>query len=224
MSRKRGINVLNDKLQEEFGFIKKTKTDSDVRCNICNAEFSIAHSGRTDITLHMNSAKHKNALQAISSSGSVTNFFKKSTPSKSDLHIALFDQFIYVKKYVTAEKIQSWEENSIAIDQRWVESFQHFSNNHIPYNHMLKIVSYILCLAGTSAAVERLFSLISEIWSVDKTQLKISTLKNILYTRYNIKLNCTEFFELLKSQLKLLEKIASTEKYAFKSRESTSKQ
>lgn len=134
---------------------------------------------------------------------------------------ALFDQFTYVKKFVTPDKIQSWEENNIDTDKRWVEIFQHFAKNNIPYNHMLKVVAYILCLPGTSAPVERIFSLITEIWSVDKTQLKVDTLKHILYTRYNIKLDCLQFFDFLKSQPKLLEKIGSNEKYAFKAVQST---
>ncbi|XP_039968892.1 uncharacterized protein LOC120780693 [Bactrocera tryoni] len=31
----------------------------------------------------------------------------------------LFDQFTYLERYVTEEKIQSWEENGTATDQRW---------------------------------------------------------------------------------------------------------
>lgn len=131
----------------------------------------------------------------------------------------LFDQFTHLNKYVTAEKIQSWEENSIATDQRWVECFKHFAKKNIPYNHLLKIVSYILCLPGTSATVERLFSLINDIWSIDKARLSIGTLRDLLYVRYNIKMSCLEFFEFLKGQPKMLEDIGSDGKYAFKNRD-----
>lgn len=86
--RKRGINVLNTKLQEEFGFIKKSKNDSDVRCNICNAEFNISHGGRSDIVIHTNSVKHKKALAAVSSHRPVANFFKKTALKQSELHTA----------------------------------------------------------------------------------------------------------------------------------------
>lgn len=128
----------------------------------------------------------------------------------------LFDQFTYLKKYVVVEKIQQWEENSVAIDQRWVEIFQHFAKNDVPYNHLLTIVSYILSLAGTSATVERVFSMINDVWTDAKTQLKIETLKDILYTRYNIKMNCLQFFEFIKTQPKMLEEIGKDDKYAFK--------
>uniref|UniRef100_A0A034WRC0 HAT C-terminal dimerisation domain-containing protein n=1 Tax=Bactrocera dorsalis TaxID=27457 RepID=A0A034WRC0_BACDO len=81
---------------------------------------------------------------------------------------------------------------------------------------MVRIISYILSLPGTSATVERVFSLINQIWSDEKSQIKIETLRDLLYVRYNIKMTCKEFFEFLKMQPKMLKEIASNEKYAFK--------
>lgn len=128
----------------------------------------------------------------------------------------LFDQTTFLKRYVIAEKIQSWKENKTATDQRWVEIFQYFAKNHIPHQHILTIVSYILCLPGTSATVERIFSLIKDIWSDDKSQLQIETLKCILYVRYNIKMTCLEFYNFLKNQPQMLQAIGSNAKYTFK--------
>lgn len=88
MSRKRSLNVLNDKLQELYQFIKKIKTDSDVRCNVCNAEFNILHDGKTDIETYLKSKRHKDRLSAASSSNVVTHFFKGSNPNSSDLQTA----------------------------------------------------------------------------------------------------------------------------------------
>lgn len=88
MSRKRGVNVLNDNLKEKYSFIKKTKSDSDVRCDVCNTEFNISHGGKSDIESHLKSGRHKNALNAASTSQPVKNFFKGATLSKSDLQIA----------------------------------------------------------------------------------------------------------------------------------------
>lgn len=67
-----------------MALLKKAK----VRCNVCNSEFSIAHSGKTDILAHVNTTKHKKALDAASSTPSVTNFFKQGEMSKSDLQNA----------------------------------------------------------------------------------------------------------------------------------------
>lgn len=88
MSKRRGTCVLNPNLQEKYPFIKKNKSDSDVRCETCNAEFSIAHSGKGDIESHLKSARHKNALQAASKSKDMTSFFKTSTLNTLDLQTA----------------------------------------------------------------------------------------------------------------------------------------
>lgn len=130
----------------------------------------------------------------------------------------LFDQFTYLKKYVSENKIHSWEENNVTFDQRWVECFQNLAKNNIPFNHISKIVAYILSLPGTSASVERLFSIINDVWSTEKTRLDIKTLRDILYVRYNIKMSCLEFFNFIKNQSEILEQIGSTDKYAFKNR------
>lgn len=58
----------------------KTKTsESDLECDICNGKFSIAASGQYEIQRHINAPKHKQALDAISKSRSVTQFFPSST-------------------------------------------------------------------------------------------------------------------------------------------------
>ncbi|CAI6360864.1 unnamed protein product [Macrosiphum euphorbiae] len=72
-----------DKLQNEFPFIKKVKTDNnfDVQCTVYLSTFSVSHGGKTDITYHMKSNKHKIAQKAALTSGKVNNFF---TPLKAN--------------------------------------------------------------------------------------------------------------------------------------------
>ena len=62
--------------------------------------------------------------------------------------------------------------------------FLHFKQNNIPYENILKIVEYALSLPGTNAATERVFSSINKIWTTEKTQLNIKTLK------YNLTNSC----------------------------------
>lgn len=337
--RKRGVNVFKDKLREAYKFMKKGDTDSDVECETCGAKFSIAHGGKSDIETHLKSNRHKKAYTAASNSQAVTHFFKSSTITKYDMHIAacegvwayhiinsnhsfrsadyaskiielvkfscartkceaiisgviapyaieelnlaecsfftiitdasnhgstkmfpvvirffsllawvaldhppewavievsakfiatkgrfdmmandteLCDQVTALKKYVTTDKIQEWEENEVSTDKRWVECFHRLAKLKIPYDHILNIVSYILCLPGTSAAVERIFSLINDVWSSEKSRISIDTLKKILVVRYNMKMTCLEFYDFLKSKPKLLEEIGKSDKYAFK--------
>lgn len=88
MPKRRGTCVFNADLQDKYKFIKKNKTESDVRCDTCNAEFSVAHSGKADIESHIKSTRHKNALQAASKSKDMTSYFKSSTLSAFDLQTA----------------------------------------------------------------------------------------------------------------------------------------
>lgn len=67
--------IFNQILQEEFPFIKKGMTDSDVKCNKCLASFNIANSGRSAITQHIQTAKHKEADIRASTSKSLNSFF-----------------------------------------------------------------------------------------------------------------------------------------------------
>lgn len=68
--------IFNDKLQEEFPFIKKTITESDVRCEKCTANFNIANSGKAAIKQHIETSKHKEADLRASSYKQIKSFFR----------------------------------------------------------------------------------------------------------------------------------------------------
>ena len=69
--------VFNSELQNLYPFLKRGKTDSDVHCQKCSALFSIANGGKSEITRHLETAKHKSADTAGAFSATITNFFPK---------------------------------------------------------------------------------------------------------------------------------------------------
>lgn len=75
MPKVRGNCVFSTKLQAEYKFLRKTSTKSIVDCNKCGSRFSIAAGGKTDIDRHVKTEKHKRALNAASSSKSLSAFF-----------------------------------------------------------------------------------------------------------------------------------------------------
>src|SRR5436190_22214088 len=94
-SRKRKC-TFNKELQKEYPCIKKTISDSDVRCNICAANFLISHGGRNDIEAHFNSGKHQKSASVVVSTLSVTNFSKyEKMGSKEELLAAIEGTFAY---------------------------------------------------------------------------------------------------------------------------------
>lgn len=124
-----------------------------------------------------------------------------------------FEEFSLISKYLTDEKITNWNAENIASEQRWVELFLHFRANNIPCEIFHIISEYVMCLPGSNAPVERIFSPRNKIWSIEKTQLSVAVLKAILFTKVNIKKTCNELYSYLKTRPDILKQICSTEKY-----------
>lgn len=148
---------------------------------------------------------------------------QRNVLNRDDVDRGLFDQYGYLKEFVTTSKIQSWNSAKASSEDRWVECFRHFEQNNIPVDIISNIAEYILCLPGTSASVERVFSLVNKIWTSDKTRLELPTLKNILFVKYNIKKTCIEFYNFLMGAPNLLVKIAGQDKYDFKDKDKIEK-
>ena len=88
-------------------------------------------------------------------------------------------------------------ESNINPDQIWIEIFLHFRKENIPFDNAKKVVEFNLCLLGTNAATERIFSLINNIWTSKNTQLKLNTIESILIVRGNFD-SCQEFCNKIK--------------------------
>ena len=57
----------------------------------------------------------------------------------SSLENDLFDEVSYLKAYVTDTKILDWANSEVEVDQKWIEIFDHFSNNHVPCEYLKKM-------------------------------------------------------------------------------------
>lgn len=79
MPKNRGNCVFSAKLQDTYKFIKKTAMKSVVDCSKCSSRFSIAAGGKTDIERHLKTSKHVGALNAASSSKSLSAYFSSMT-------------------------------------------------------------------------------------------------------------------------------------------------
>jgi hypothetical protein len=77
----------------------------------------------------------------------------------------LFTEAMCVKSYVTEDTILRWKNEQKNAGERWVELLQHFVHNNIEFCEILKIVQFALALPGTNAPVERVFSLMNDLWT-----------------------------------------------------------
>ncbi|KAF2886470.1 hypothetical protein ILUMI_19703 [Ignelater luminosus] len=106
---------------------------------------------------------------------------------------ALFDEVTLIKNYATEQKIKERQEMKTHIDLRWVEIFQHFDVQQISYPQILQLVEFALCLPASNAPTERVFSIINNIWTSEKSQLTVETLKAMIVVRCNLGRSCEEF-------------------------------
>lgn len=125
----------------------------------------------------------------------------------------VFDEYSLILKYVTPEKLAQWNKSQVSIENRWVELFKHFRDNNLNHKHFRVIIEYILCLPGTNAPVERVFSLMNKLWTAEKSHMQVSVLKAMLIVKVNINKTCQEYYSFLKSSPIVLKKICSSEKY-----------
>jgi hypothetical protein len=133
----------------------------------------------------------------------------------------LFDQTTCVASYATAEMIERWAQSGTSTGQRWLEVFEHFKNQQLEFDAILRLVQFALALPGTNAPIERVFSLMNDMWTDAKTQLTTETLKSMLITTVNISSPCLDFHELIKSNNRLLKSIHGSQKYKWKRSEQT---
>lgn len=86
--------VLTEKLRTEYPFIVPCncdgKVNEKVKCTQCNAIFSIQHGGRSDITQHIATKRHKLAENA-SVSSKVSDYFSKKAMGEMERNLAADD-------------------------------------------------------------------------------------------------------------------------------------
>lgn len=128
-----------------------------------------------------------------------------------------------MKNYCTDAKLEEWKDKSLRAEKRWVEIFCHMKRNDVPFDKFACVIEFALCFPGSSALVERIFSLAKKLWTDGKSSLHIETLNAILFVKNNLDYDCIEFHKFLKTQPELLKQISSMEKYDFEVPENVQK-
>lgn len=122
------------------------------------------------------------------------------------------DEFGLMKEFCE-QNISDWRTNRTPCSEIWQQIFKEMSEQQTQLVNMEKLVEFAFCLPGTSTEVERVFSLINNIWDDNKSHMKIETVGNYLSIQYNSNLNCTEFYDNVKSNKQFLEKVSNSDKY-----------
>ncbi|KAK0132613.1 hypothetical protein N1851_032481 [Merluccius polli] len=126
----------------------------------------------------------------------------------------LFDEVSALQEFLKGESLMKWREFETPLSQRWSTVFTHFKENDIPHTNLARLVSVVMCLPGSNAPVERVFSQMNDIWTDSRNRLTVPSIKAILIVKTNINLPCEKFMEMLAKDSAIQKKIHSSEKYA----------
>lgn len=128
---------------------------------------------------------------------------------------ALFNQFTFMHVYITEQKkIEEWNSINISCESRWIDIFKFFKEKSQGFQELSAIVEYGFTIPITNASAERVFSLVNKVWTDDKSNINMETLKRGLQLKFNSNLTCPQFYEYILSQPRALTKVRSNEKYS----------
>ena len=119
-------------------------------------------------------------------------------------------------KATVVEKLCEWNANNVAVQDRWVAIFKVLKEKNLTITVLPKITEFILCLPGSNAPIERIFSKMNNYSSCEKTNILESTIANALMLQCNFSFSCTEMYDRLLSHRKICEKNHSSDKYVNK--------
>ena len=126
---------------------------------------------------------------------------------------SFFDEHVLVKYYNSAsDRREKWQNTPISWERKRTQFFQAFKDKDIPIPNFQKLVEFLFCLSGRSAPVKRIFSIMKNMWSDDRSNMNEQIVKALLKCESNIDLTCTEFYEHIKSNVVLSKRVLGTNK------------
>ena len=124
----------------------------------------------------------------------------------------LFDQWVLIK-LIAERQVDKWNEKNLPVSDRWLRIFREMREKHLDFQDFCNVVGFILCLPGSIAPVERIFSVMNSMWTKEKSRLSVETMKAMLIVRQNNDMECDKFYHKVLKNVNMLRKIASSEKY-----------
>ena len=83
-------------------------------------------------------------------------------------------------------KKKNWEETQATSEVKWVEMFRYLNEKNLSVTNLKHVTELVSSLPGTSAPVERIFSIMNNVWSQDPSNMSESTVS----CKMNIDLTC----------------------------------
>lgn len=157
---------------------------------------------------------YKNGLNSLALSKDVPvfhdfiNSVKSMNMNTVDMDM-LFEEYAAVKD-VIQELMGTGDFSCKSVEGRWMSVF---STMKTSAPQLEKIISTVLAIPGSNASVERVFSMMNHKWSNSRNRCSTALMKSELQVCVNSKLDCQDFYNLLRSDLTLLRDARSSTKY-----------
>jgi hypothetical protein len=126
----------------------------------------------------------------------------------------VFDQWALIKSIIVRQ-LDTLNKENIPVSDRWGQIFSEMSEKRLDFQDFCIIVEFILCLPGSTAPVERIFSVMNTVWSKEKSRLSVETTRATLVVRQNWVMEGEKFYDMVLKDRNLLRKITSSEKYSW---------
>jgi hypothetical protein len=68
-------------------------------------------------------------------------------------------------------------------------------------------VEFILCLPGSTASVEKIFSITNSMWCTEKSRLSVESMRAMLIVRQNCNMECDKFYDKVLKDRNLLREV-----------------
>ena len=141
--------------------------------------------------------------------------FREKCPNVAISINSVFDEVTYRKQVLNSDILNKWQDNGISPSDRWKKVFDLLSELEIDTPNLRKLSAAYMCLPGSNAPVERIFSQMNALWTDEKNRFLVETIKTILMTKSTFNLSCDAFAKKLARNIATLKKIHGSEKYRF---------
>lgn len=94
------------------------------------------------------------------------------------------------------KQFETWNKENISISDRCVQTFSEITEKCQDLQDFCNIVEFILCLQGSAATVERIFSVVNSMWLKEKSRFSAETMGAMLVVsvRQNCAMQCVKLY------------------------------
>lgn len=125
----------------------------------------------------------------------------------------MYSELIVISSLFSGDTGASLKEKmiSMSVSDRWVHVIDLLGATKL--RNILVLVKFILSIFPSNAFTERVFSVMNMKWRDDRNRSSISLIKQELFTYFNYDESCSEFYQKVLTDKKILAKGRSNEKY-----------